>query len=588
MLSQQVGPNVQIKRVINPCIDVNEQKSFSVLQSALHTTQRTFSSTAYSTTSIYWNVPPPDINTGVDRRVLIQAQFQVTSSGGAFVPSLYDGPRFMPLSSIVNSAQMTINGGQFTIQLQEVLVPLSRCMSSIEQLAKQFSTCPSQLDQYADYSLSTTLGSARNVFAYYGENSFIPSRGSWPVTYTSGNTVATFTTTEPLLLSPCRFSDEATPAFFGVESMDLTLNLGNISKVWSHDNTNGNAISSSQLAVAIASPPQIMFTYYTLPNNISIPRSLTYDLNNVLRQTTSYGSISAGASVTGFPLNSVTLNYVPRRLVYFVAQNLSGQSQNTSDTFCRIDAATLTWGNSPAVLSDASPQQLYNISKQQGYNSSFVDWYANSGSILCLAPGVSFDLDLLGGEAPGVSKQTQIQMNLNFTSLYPASQSVTAYQLVQNEGTLVIQDGQALPTYGSLSIDDVKRSLMAPIVDFHKVYRPHHGGDFLGGLKSFFRDAGNAVVRGAKAAAPILAPVAKQLASAAINRYAPGVGNVVASLIPGAKLRRKHRKGKKVRKHKKRGRGVDGSESESSSDSESESGQDEKREGPDVENLLAD
>lgn len=506
--------DVAVKQVMNPAVDINEKKDFAVLKSALQTTQRSFTSTSYSTTSAFWSAPPPNENTIVNRRILMRFAIRATCTAGSFIPYLNSAPRFMPLSSIVNSAVLTLNNIQIPIQLQEVLVPLARCMASPEQLSKQFSTTPSQMDQYADYSQYTTLGTARNVMANFGENSFQPPRGGTAVTYSVGNTVADFTVEEPLMLSPCRWGDEQTPGFIGLQTIELTLNFGNIDKVMSNDNVNNPGITS--LSISFPTPPVLDFEYYTPPVGMPIPRSLTYDYSNVQRFTTAYGNLATGVSAT-ISSTSVQLNAVPKKILICVRQQLADQTFQTSDHFCRVNSISLNWNNTNSLLSNASPQQLYNMSKVAGYSYSWDDWYNKTGSVLALLPGIAFDLNNAAGEAPGVLQQTTVQFNLNVTNIGPNTENMVLYMIVVYEGICTIANGFVDVSYAALTQQDVIASGAAPMVKFHDAYAPHRGGDFLGSLKSF----GSRVADVAKIALPFVGPL---LAKAALSKIGIGGG----------------------------------------------------------------
>lgn len=564
-MSSGLGRDISIYTTIAPEIDINEKKKLAVLESALHTTRRYFTSNNYSTTSIYWNLQPPDDKTVMNRRVLMRVPFRVVANSGSFVPGLYDAPRFMALSSVINSATFSLNGNSVSINLQECLVPLARCMSSQEQMGMQFSTSPSQMDQYAEYSNGLGvggLGQARNVFSFFGESfGVVPSRGSFPVVYSSGNTVADFTVEEPLLLSPCRFNDESTPGFCNLESCDLTINFGNIQKVWSHDAVNGNSISG--LTVTIPSPPIVDVTYYTLPASMVPPRSLSYDLSKVTRFPTAYGAVTAGQTVT-IPGGSTTINSIPKKLIFFAMQTLADQTFSSSDTFCRINSFNLQWANQSALFSNASPQQLYNMTKKNGYAYSWIDWYAQSGGVLAVCPGADFDIDYDSGDAPGIVKQVQVQWTLSVTSLWNTTKNVTGYMITIEEGSVTLEGGNAIIVSATLTADDVRASKSYPRIAYSEVYRPHKGGDFLGSLKSFFSNVGDKVSSAARAVAPYALPIIQRGAQTLLNKYLPG----------GAMHKKKSHKKKggmkKKKAHRRKGRGEDDGKEENS-DSESES-----------------
>jgi len=142
----------------------------------------------------------------------------------------------------------------------------------------------------------------------------------------------------------------------------------------------------------------------------SIPLSIKDRLNlNEFQMPVMNLGANDGLSGTQFIDNKITvtpntlrLSAIPSHVFIFARPQLTTQTRFNADAFLAIDSISLTCMNKTGILSGFTPQQLYNISVENGVNMSWGQWSRRVGSVLCLAfgkdipqllPGVEESLD---------------------------------------------------------------------------------------------------------------------------------------------------------------------------------------------------
>jgi hypothetical protein len=268
-------------RVIDPIIDINQEKLYSILQGGSEVTYKTISSTSFSNSSCQFTAPPPSPSVVTDRNILIRMPVTLDFTGTApqgqnLLQSGYDAFRFMPISQILNVLTVMVNNNSVSINMADVIEPLLRYHNDCYDKEYEYSMTPSEMDQSQNYyELSNTI---RNPLAYYGDgpDCTVTHRGGFVYdSFINEQNSAQIKATlcEPLFLSPMVFKG-LKAGFIGLQNFDATFNwVSDLSRMWSHDITGG--VNDLQITVTLGQP-QLLFKYVTPPQLMAIPRHIEY------------------------------------------------------------------------------------------------------------------------------------------------------------------------------------------------------------------------------------------------------------------------------------------------------------------------
>jgi hypothetical protein len=192
---------------------------------------------------------------------------------------------------------------------------------------------PSMLDQFQAYFQWANFGSNRNPLALYGETSLgkVNSRGGfsgWQVlTNPSGGGTLTATARlacfEPVLLSPCSLGGVQS-GFVGLQTFNLTVNIGNLHRMISYDGVNSNAVTC---VGAFHTQPALYTVQLTPSAWTPSPRRALYPFNQVTRNYNDAGSaVTPGSSVVlqsgTYTLNAGMLQRMFSCLIVFHSSRL--------------------------------------------------------------------------------------------------------------------------------------------------------------------------------------------------------------------------------------------------------------------------
>lgn len=474
----------------------------------------------------------------VSSKIFIECEFEVTLSG---IPdpgtSLYqisnDAPRFMPLMAVTNTANLQLNGTSMTVNPDLYGDAIFRYLPQ-KSAARGLSGCPSMFDYYQQYNDFLQFGSALNSLAQIGEcSSSIQGRGGFPIRIDASNPQAvkiTFVTYEPIWIPPCNIDDHNSKAFIGLNRLNYTCTLKNLSRVWSRNETNSTPVTVS---ARITNTPNLVITTITPQLIDMVPRVNRYPFSQIQPQSQDYGAIAPG-STRKISFNAQQLQGVPERMFIFARR--TNRSPFTTDTYMRLTDLNLQFDNETGIFSAATPNQLYNICAENGYQGSYADWYQYSGSVM----SIDFTKDVpLQGLAVGVAKNVTFRFDCNFTNLAADAYEFSVYLVVVYQGVFTISiDGGVFQDINVLSQNDVINSKNVQALPYHDVRNMLvHGGSFFSKLKSI----GSTAKKYAKKALDAyenLAPETKSMvgnmAHDAISMVSPGLADFAKDLAPGA------------------------------------------------------
>lgn len=527
-MSLAIDP-LEVDKIQDPRVDLDYRKKYLVEVGGGENTYKNVRSTSYSNSSVQFSAPPPNPNIIVDSKVYIKMKFRITATGTAVGPTLFqlgsnDALRFMPVSQVCNTIQLTLNNATVTTNISDYIEPLLRYNTNVQLREFDYSTSPSMQDQYQNYADYATYGSNRNPLANYGENANEQSRGgfNYVVISDDGSTgIIEVEVVEPIFLSPLNFAKRNLRGFIGLQTFDITLNMGDLTRIWSHSSL-GETFTT--FSVSIANNPEALFNYITPQVNEMIPDVNIYPYYSIDRYPTSNSAVISPSTplvptVFNITSSNIQLNSIPKRIYIFARRNNNTRTYLTSDTYARIDKISVNFNNKSGLLSGASSQDLYQMSVRNGLNMSWVQWYRFTGSVLCL--DFAKDMSLSPIEAPGLLGSYQFQYNIDLANpSFTESIIYDLYTVVVSEGSFTIANGNCVQQIGIVSSKDILMSPEVRKLDYYDalVEQSFYGGDVMSTLKKYLPKAlkvGKAVAPAAKLLTETLFPRSQPLLDAA-------------------------------------------------------------------------
>ena len=419
---------------------------------------------------------PPSLQSITDRKIFVRSYLEIETNQ-ALILGLEDCLRQFPVNSIIDVTTVSVNGESISENSQSKLHALLCYGNTPEERTKSVSVCPAQPDQFQQYSAWTTEGSARNVAAYYGEVQGEMSRGSFPVQVLSPTKIRVVCT-EPIFISP--LNQGFGPQVEGfVNVNELTVNLrysSNVARVLSHS-TNGNPITS--VTVTFYQSPELLLDVYTPALTQPIPQLQILPYVKLNEYVRTMDAMLSGASQTVFS-DTIRLSVIPKYIYLFARRSDATSTFSTCDSFPSIESVNISWGNSSGLLAGASKQTLFEISRRNGCNLSWVQWSKQRGSVLCIE--MSKDIGLEDFEAPNVNGAYTFQTQITFSNQSSGTMSCQFYVVTANQGVFSIAPNSARASLGGITPEQVLAARNSPEV-VRSEYEQLHGGSFWTTLK---------------------------------------------------------------------------------------------------------
>jgi len=494
-MSLNINP-LKVIKVNDPRLEISTQKTYTAIKGAMVNSWQQFPATNVNNSSFQITCNPPSREIAIARLVFKKVVFNWSISGvnntigGTLLNEGYIAPRAMPLTSITQSEQISLNNDTITqAPLQQYMRALLRYRNAYENRWGQFSLAPSMLDQHQDYA--DGVGGNRNPLGSYDDNAYEQTRGSYvgftidPQAPDNTTATGTLTTYEPILVSPLCFGNNSNyySAFAGIQNMSYNATLGNLSRILSvvQGQGVGNVLNDPVVNISSAS---LFFNYLTPDPVAPIPRNMESSYFSIVSYPTrTTAPIAPGGSVQ-ITLQSVQVSSIPKRIYVYAKRDDSEETAFTTDTYFSLNPdanpLTLTWNNNQ-FLSQATTQDLYNISVKNGVDNSYSQWTNQVGSVLALDFGT--DIGLMSNQSSGVIGNYQLSLRGNFVNTSNETIAPTLYCVVVYEGVFNVNDGACSHMLGVLSPSDVLNADVAPVGSY-KESSDVYGGkfDFMKGL----------------------------------------------------------------------------------------------------------
>lgn len=495
-------PPLKVVKVIDPRLNINNEREYVALKGSKVNSWQQFNATTLNNSNVQITCNPPSSGIGISRLIFKKFVFSGTITGtnttnpaAPLLSSGFHGPRAYPIACVTSTESVTINNGTITqAPISQYWPALMWYHNKLKTRFGQLSLTPSMLDQYQNYS--DGVGTIRNPLADYGDNSYEDARGSY-IGYvingnTNGSTSVTFELTciEPILISPFKFGEGSneTSCLIGAQNMSYSSTLGDLSNVLSliQDQGAPGQINLTNVQVQLQSA-SLLFNYFTPDPIMPLPRSLVSSYYTIVSYpTASSNSIPPNGSVT-LQMQSIQVHSIPRKLYIYARYDDNVKSPYMSDAYFALPQnskpLTVNWDTNQ-FFSQASSQDLYNMSVKNGYGGSYSQWSRHTGSIICIEFGT--DLGLSSNQSPGSLGNYQLGLTCNFVNANQTLSIIpTLYVIVVYEGTVTIKDGATELKQGVLTPNDVENSQIDPFVNY-KSSQDVFGGSFFSSLKRGF------------------------------------------------------------------------------------------------------
>lgn len=393
--------------------NISDQIQYGVYSGAGQNTYQQFQATSTSSSAMNFNVTIPSENTIVDRNILINATYKFAITVGnvvagetAFSLGTNDAFQAFPINSSITSMNASINNTNVSINTQDVLPQLLR-MIDPRDLQKYSGMTPTLPDlAYNSYSSGTAGGN--NPLAGFtssgSSDNYLLPRGSHPLkSFTvvhnkkgGGGTNSTVSTdladtwvitmsaefTEPLFLSPFLFggrSDYNSQGFVGLSTLNLNLNIdSSLKRFWSTNSLAGRTWSIAFDAVAPITNAKLLLNFLSSqPTDLIKARNVIPYIDYPRYITGAANSTTIGTGATGTVVSqNIQLNQIPDSFIICGRKAMSAQTPRDTATFYPIKSVSINFNNASGLLSSATQQDLWRISKINGTNQS---WYEFSG-----------------------------------------------------------------------------------------------------------------------------------------------------------------------------------------------------------------
>lgn len=496
--------------ILDKRLAFSDERKFGVFKSGKNINNTFVTTQSYSNTNATFVSNPPSRQTALARNPLFQFTFTYTASGTAgsqgTLLNLYQGdaPRSWAIEKCCGSIQATIGDSVLTQVPYLAMQALERCNIDRDFLQKMAAFEPVYPDQWQNlddnYTQARLLGVAKDPLQSDGNFGSDTPRGAWKLTSISNPNVGagnpatasiTFVLTCSLVsLSPFDTSAEGV-SFIGINQFQVVFNFQNLFNLWSHSPMGGtNGVLSAPGTVTLSAPPVMMLTYIDPSDLQTIPKSNPYSYNPYVVYSLQAPSTAPGAQVT-LTSSSTQMTQVPQRILIWMTEQYIDRNETTSDTNFWLNSLNITLGTQSGLLAGANAMQLWEISKESGSTTNWLQWSTTQGSVMIL----DFSKAIMSqseSEAPGISIQKQFQFTATFTNINPTRTIVpTLYWMVISNGLMTITDGHTQPQISVISPTDVldvgSNTSMAKGFEVAKSW---YGGKHIQQLKEFAHSMG--------------------------------------------------------------------------------------------------
>ena len=470
---------------------------YGVFSGASQSTFQQYPASSTSANQIVFNCPMPSENILIDRNIMIRATYKIKYSinnvakgASAFTYSNGECFQAFPINSSIKTMTATINNTSFSINSQDVLQQLLKLIEPRE-LQKFSGMSPTLPDMYFN-TYSDAVGSKADITGDYkasGFDNMLVPRGSHPLKsilvdhfiggkLTNNSLFSTALTDswdiyiesefcEPLVISPFQIfsgkSDFNNQALTGITSINVIMNLDpSLKRLFSTNSPDTQNISISFADTDPITNASLLFNFLNIQETDKIKkRNIVSYIDYPVFVSSDSDTIIAGATKSIIS-QSFQINQIPDLFIICVRRPMSSTTIRNTNSFLPIRNISINFNNSSGLLSSATPQDLYRISKVNGSQQSWLEFwgfagkeannatlanptldgylYSTSGSLIVINPAKDLSLPyyLSNGSVGSYNIQFKVDViNNNLDNFIPELVLITA-----NSGIMVNEDGE--------------------------------------------------------------------------------------------------------------------------------------------------
>tara|TARA_R110000782_G_scaffold51483_5_gene110909 strand:+ start:2130 stop:3818 length:1689 start_codon:yes stop_codon:yes gene_type:complete len=512
------------KAVYDPILgDLSDKIGFDVKLGPANRTFQSFNSNSGNNAGqLQFSVNPPSESTILSRDIFVQSTVRfaltitnVAANTQAFQYGITDSLQSFPLNRIFNTVTLSLNNVSTSVNSNYVVSPLVRMMDQ-EYMQKCNGMTPTYLDQWG--SLADAQPSASNPMGGYqsaGYGIFEQPRGCHPlknVTYSrqsfaggvpagpptddsvSSNVTDVFTVTVDVVLTEEFIG--LSPLVFGNDMYNKSgmLGINNMQIITNNDVTLKRFFSTSTpenrgytLSLVSLTDSKLLMEFLTAPISLVLPPKITLPYASYTAYATQVAQVFPRRATLSSPLagyrqeniNSIQLEVIPEKFIIFVRRRLADYNARTADTFLEIGNVSITFGNKSGLLSNASQQNLYQLSKKNGLknlnwlgfsgsannaviagavSADYPKFFPTAGSVLVIDPALDLGIDspMLSN---GSSGQFNLQMQVSTRNNGLEDVNAEIVVLAMRSGIVVTTSGTSTLTTNMLNSNMVLQSI---------------------------------------------------------------------------------------------------------------------------------
>lgn len=489
--------------VKDPRLDVSDSIKYAVVKGGQNVTCSPFLRISESSSQIVWNIQVPSEQTIIDRRVLWNTTLTFKAEGTPVYGLGWSLASF-PLHQLLSVMSVTINNNTVSLNVNDALPAIIRLICC-EDLTWYNSSSPTFADTQAKYDagLITTANHNNPLSGLWGcEYGKNPHRGCFAPRKVEAGGLYTFDLTEPLLISPFIFGNLKAngQGFYGIQNMNFVLNKQG--GAYSKRVARGKGLTISNVAT---DQSRLLFNFLTPhPSDLMPARNIVpfYELpryvstNGIKVSATAVKDGPDGAFGNTITLNSLQLNQIPDKLILYL-RKIPGESSEEPDVALPIGKISINFNNNSGILASAEPVQLWQMSRDNGLTSSWVEYsgYGNTldaagtaaeivgtvGSYLVLEFGKDIQLTedfYASGSLGNFNLQLIITSYANNTGVEIDKNGLQVVLITMNSGVFVCERGTSSTYTGILTKQDVLEASQQDHYTHNDVSRLVGGGLF--------------------------------------------------------------------------------------------------------------
>lgn len=524
----------RVARVVDTRLEGSAENhvTFVVEEGAAVASYTPLVSSSHSTQNTVFNLNNIADRTCRDSRLALgmtlTVTLNVTNTDGVNPHTVINADNFglkqYPLNRAINSVQHSINQASYTMRSNQILSEIAR-VNALPMDSDFFeNTQPDMIDSYAKASGSnlTPIGPYTNTLL--GDGVFKPRSLGYTVT---GNTIAAGATAavtitvplyEPLITPFCNISSKNRRGLYAItgEIVNIQWVSDLFNNMFAFDAPTNITLNSATVGVGANAT---LYTIYLTPQEgyfPEIPRESVYPYNDYSIFSNDIGPCNAGATLAGVTSQVVNFTNIPQKILVYARLSNNARTSSTPDKYLKISRVNAVFDNGLPQLSNATTDQLYDVSKRNGLQmprAAFAQRCLNEalvaasgaqplygcGSVLALDPAL--DLGLRYESASGSAGRYIFQVTLDLTNETDLNFSAVTLFVVGINSAVLERVGTEYRNYLiSLPVDVLAEAKALAPVDHQTYMDAKHSNAFLsgGGIGDWFKKAYQGIKKAAK------------------------------------------------------------------------------------------